>query len=293
MKKLLCVAAIITFVVNAYSQPAWYSEEVTHSEQHIFRVDGVYTDTIYTACASVKLGDKIKSLDKAKDKAIEEAFSKIEKNNSTAKGEKKLLHCFYDENKASAAAYVQVSITTSETNVDELPAEKSQIDLLREYSSYLDVPLEIEDTQVHLAGCLTSNPLVGNSLFGIKFSEETKSILDKKAPVTYKYPNGVPVKDEVVTYSDSELRFISKNFIKRRRTFVIIRADVNTDCDEVTLVCDYVEAKEKINHDQNGHWQNLVFEFEEWLLDIYSPEFILRTDGKSITLGSFFIYQEL
>jgi len=294
MKKLICLAAIITFVVNAFSLPSWYSEQVVNSEQIIFRENGGFIDTIYTACASAKLGEEIKSLDNAKDRAIEEAFSKIEeKICSTAEGEKKLLHCFYDTNKDSAAAYVQVSLTLSDTYLEEPPVPKTQMDLLREYSSNLDVPLKLENAKLTITGCVKTNLLNKNGLFGIGLSEKTKNILKSKTQVTYKYPNGVPVKDDVATYSDSEFAFKFKNCIKSRRTFVIIRVDNMSECDDVLLVFKNIEAKEKIRHNSNERWQNLVFEFDEGFIDEYSPEFILKIDGKSITLGSFFVYQEL
>lgn len=294
MKKVFGAAVIAAMALRVYSMPSWYSDQVMDCEQVIYRETGGFIETTYTACASVKVDGEVKSLEKAKDSAMEEAYLKIqEKLNSPAAGEKKLLHCFYDDTLGSATAYVQVSYTVSRAYVEEPAVPKSPMDLLRDYSAALDVPLKMDGSKLTITAMVKTNLPPEDGRAGIVLSEKTKSILNAKVPVTYRYPNGVPVKDDVVTYSDSEFRFTFKNCIKRLRTFVIVRADMNCECDEVSLVYKDIEVKEKIQHTQDNRWRNLVFEFEKGLINEYNPEFVLMTDGKPVTLGSFFVYQEL
>ncbi|MCQ2240000.1 hypothetical protein [Treponema sp.] len=294
MKKVFVAAVIAAIVMKAYSLPSWYSEQVMDSEQIIYRETGGFIETTYTACASVKVDGEIRSLEKAKDFAIEEAYSKIQKKfNFLAAGEKKLLHCFYDDALESAAAYVQVSYTLSRPYVEEPAVPKTSMDLLRDYSGALDAPLKIDGAKLTITAMVKTNVPQKDGRFCIGLSEKTESILNTKVTATNKYPNGVPVKDDVATYSDSEFRFTFKNCIKRLRTFVIVRADMNSECDEVSLVYKDIEVKEKIQHTKDNRWRNLVFEFEKGLINEYTPEFVLKTDGKTVSLGSFFVYQEL
>ena len=58
---------------------------------------------------------------------------------------------------------------------------------------------------------------------------------------------------------------------------MVIRADMASEADQITLVYKDVEAVQKIEHDENHRWKNLVFEFESGLLNEYSPEFVLKT----------------
>lgn len=294
LKKIFVAAVIAAMAISAYSLPSWYSEDVTDFEQLIYRETGGFIDTTYTACASVKVDEEVISLDMARDKAIEKAYTKIEDRiDPSAKGENKLLHCFYDDALGSAAAYVQVSYTLSKAYVEEPAVPKKPMELLRDYSGALDVPLKFGGAKLTITAMVRTNLKLEDRCVGIRLSDGMESILKNKVPAAYKYPNGVPVKDDVATYSDAEFRFTYKNCIKRLRTFVIIRADMNSECDEVSLVYKDIEAKEIIQHSKDKRWRNLVFEFEKGLINEYTPKFVLRTGGKTVSLGSLFVYQEL
>lgn len=302
MKNPLLIATLlfITVEVNAQKLPSWYFTQVESTLEKTVYIgtDGgegtEYLDCTYTACDYIPISENIRSLDEAKKVAVEKAFYKIAGVvDSASQNEIKLLRCFYDESPKSAGVCVQISFTERKNAEPKTNASRSDLDRLRENSFPLDRIQTLKKTKYSLCAVGDFLSKEKSKRFGIKLDDKVQAAFSNSVPVKLKYPNGMPVEDNVVTFGDGDFKFVFKNCIKRQPSLVVIRADMASEADQITLVYKDVEAVQKIEHDENHRWKNLVFEFESGLLNEYSPEFVLKTHGKSISIASFYIYQSL
>lgn len=313
MKKSIIVISILASLsANLFAEgiPSWYTEEVTVKEQEITRknADGIYADFIdrtFSACAHVRVGDGIMSLEEARSAAEKIASEKLDSyfrahnENEAIKKEHKLHGWSYDYSLATGGAYVLVQVVDNKEKPKKVENIASANDPKKELSeqSNLGRIIIYGSDKLNLVDTIniSSQESIESHQFSLIKKQDESGIKSNfsKSKESFYYPDGYNISDTVYNITETAIQFKLRNVIKGRKTLIIMRCDVGGKNNELELSYQGRSFKSKIEKDTKNRWRNIIFEIEEGIIIDYSPKFILKDTENKLSVGTIFVYQLL